>query len=84
MDELSGSNLKVLDKWIEDCKNVQSFDLSVYSHDKAWQKAKKESEKTGERVKLPLVDIAAAGGAGKEMLEVIRDRQLLKHELQWT
>ena len=84
MDELSGSNQKILDKWIEKCKDVDSFDLADLSHDKAWLKAKKQAEKTGEDTKIPLVDIAQAAGATKEMLNVIRERQLNQHSLQWT
>lgn len=83
MDELSVSNMKVLDKWIEKCKDIQSFDLADLSHDKAWIKAKRQSEKTGEDTKLPLVDIAAAGGATIPMQKVIRDRQLNRKTLQW-
>ncbi len=83
MDELSVSNMKVLDKWIEKCKDIHSFDLADLSHDKAWIKAKRQSEKTGEDTKLPLVDIAAAGGATIPMQKVIRDRQLNRKTLQW-
>lgn len=83
MDELSTSNQKILDKWIEKCKDVDSFDLADLSHDKAWLKAKRQAEKTGEDTKIPLVDIAQAAGATKEMLNVIRERQLNLHALQW-
>ncbi len=83
MDELSRSNIKVLDRWIERCKDVQSFELADLSHDKAWVKARRQSEKTGEDIKLPLVDIAAAAGASKEMISVIRERQINRRELQW-
>jgi uncharacterized phage-associated protein len=84
MDELSGSNQKILDKWIKKCKDVEAFDLADMSHDKAWLKAKKQAEKTGEDTKIPLVDIAQAAGATKEMLGVIRERQLNQYSLQWT
>lgn len=35
LDELSGSNIKILDKWIARCKDVKAFDLSDMSHGKA-------------------------------------------------
>lgn len=84
LDELSRSNLIVLDRWIEKCKDVKSFELADLSHDRAWLKAKRQSEKTGEDTKIPLVDIAAAAGASKEMINVIRNRQLNQKALQWT
>lgn len=84
MDELSGANQKILDKWIEKCKDVESFDLADMSHDKAWLKAKRQAEKTGEDTKIPLVDIAQAAGATKEMISVIRERQFNQYSLQWT
>lgn len=82
MDELSVSDIKILDKWIECCKDVNSFELADMSHDKAWQTAKKQAERTGEDTKIPLVDIAKAAGASKAMLEVIRERQLNSLTLQ--
>ena len=48
MDELSVADVKMLDKWIDKCKNVDSFDLSDKSHeDKAWKRAKRQADKTG-------------------------------------
>lgn len=76
MDELSRSNVKVLDKWIGKCRDVESFDLSDMSHDKAWERAKKQTERTGEDTKISLYDMAEAGGASSAMLEVIRERQI--------
>lgn len=84
MDELSGSNVKVLDKWIDKCKHVNSFDLSDMSHDKAWEHAKKQSERTGEDTRISLYDMADAGGASPAMLNVIRERQINHRALEWT
>jgi uncharacterized phage-associated protein len=81
-DELSVSNMKVLNKWIERCKDVQAFDLSDLSHDKAWQRAKEQTEKTGEDTKITFYDMAEAAGASKEMLHVIRERQI-NQKLTW-
>ena len=83
MDELSRSNIKVLDKWIAKCKDVNAFDLSDLSHDKAWSKAKAQSERTGEDTKITMWDMAKAGGASDGMLEVIRKRQINKRALEW-
>ena len=82
LDELSGSNIKILDKWIARCKDVKAFDLSDMSHDKAWSKAKAQSEKTGEDTKITMWDMAKAGGATVGMLNVIRERQINKRALE--
>lgn len=83
MDELSMSNLKILDKWIASCKDVNSFDLSDLSHDAAWKCAKARTDLTGEDTKITLYDMAKAAGANDVMLGVIRDRQINKQSLQW-
>lgn len=83
MDELSRSNVRILDKWIERCKDIESFDLSELSHDKAWQKAVRQTERTGEDTRISLYDMAAAGGASKDMLSVVKERQINRRALQW-
>ena len=83
MDELSRSNVRILDKWIERCRDIESFDLSELSHDKAWQKAVRQTERTGEDTKISLYDMAAAGGASKDMLSVVKERQINRRALQW-
>ena len=75
LDELSKSDIKVLNASISEYKEVASYALSDISHDKAWQKAKETAERTGEDTKIPMYDIAEAGGATKGMLSVIRERQ---------
>ena len=83
MDELSKSNLKVLDKWIKSCKDINSFDLSDLSHDEAWEAAKAKTDLTGEDTKITLYDMAKAAGANDVMLGVIRERQINSQSLQW-
>ena len=84
MDELSRSNIRILDKWITHCKEIESFDLSELSHDNAWLKAKRQAEKTGEDTKISLYDMAASGGASKDMLQVVKERQINRKALSWT
>ena len=81
MDELSRSNIRILDKWITHCKEIESFDLSELSHDNAWLKAKRQAEKTGEDTKISLYDMAASGGASKDMLQVVKERQINRKAL---
>lgn len=83
-DELSVADIKMLDKWIDKCKDVESFDLSDMSHDKAWRQAKNKADRTGEDVKITMYDMADAIGASKDMLLVIRERQSVQKALAWT
>ncbi len=84
MDELSVADVKMLNKWIEKCKDVESFDLSDKSHeDRAWKRAKRQADKTGEDSKITMYDMAAAAGASKDMLCAIRDRQSVQKALSW-
>ena len=84
MDELSVADVKMLDKWIDKCKDVDSFDLSDKSHeDKAWKRAKRQADKTGEDIKITMYDMADAAGASKAMLAVIRERQSVQKALAW-
>lgn len=81
MDELSKSDVLVLDEFINRLRNIDAFDLSDLSHDKAWLKAKRTADRTGEDAKIPMYDIADAGGATKEMLSVIRERQWIERHI---
>ena len=65
-------------------KDIKSFDLSELSHDKAWQKAVRQTERTGEDTKISLYDMAASGGASKAMLGVVKERQMNRRALSWT
>ena len=81
-EELSASDIKVLDACISKFRDIKAFDLSSLSHgDKAWKKANKNSERTGENTTIPLYDIAEAGGASPAMLKVIKERQWIEHQL---
>ena len=81
MGELSKSDVLVLDECINRLRNIDAFDLSDLSHDKAWLKAKRTADRTGEDAKIPMYDIADAGGATKEMLRVIRERQWIERHV---
>lgn len=81
MDELSAADLMTLNKWIEKCKDMEAFDLSDLSHDKAWKNAKRKADETGEDVKITMYDMAKAAGASTGMLGVIRERQMIRMAL---
>lgn len=83
-DELSVSNMKVLDRCVDRCMAVESFELSNISHqDTAFKKAARKSRETGEDTYIPLYDIAKAGGAKDTTLRVIRERQINMRESSW-
>lgn len=84
MDELSRADITTLNKWIEKCKDIKSFDLSGLSHDRAWKNAKRKANETGEDVKITMYDMAKAAGASQGMLGVIRERQMIRKALAWT
>lgn len=84
MDELSVADVKMLDKWIDKCRNIGSFDLSDKSHeDRAWKRAKRLADKTGEDTKITMYEMAESAGATKSMLNVIRERQSFRKAMAW-
>ncbi len=74
-DELSISNINALQEAIENYGHLESFELSELSHDTAWSKANRNSAQTGSKTNISLYEIAKAGGATKDMLNIIRERQ---------
>ena len=84
MDELSVADVKMLDKWIDKCRNIGSFDLSDKSHeDRAWKRAKRLADKTGEDTKITMYEMAECVGATKSMLNVFRIRQCFWVSVAW-
>ena len=81
-EELSVSNMEILDKMIRQCKDIPAFALSDMSHeDDAYRRAWERFEQTGESAFMPMVEIAAAGGASEAMQQVIRERLLVQNAL---
>lgn len=81
MDYIAAMERKVLDETIETYKDVPSEKLSEMSHDAAYKKACKMMELDPERDTMTRLDIARAGGASKEMIEHIREYQLIERAL---
>lgn len=73
MDELSVSDIECLDKSIEENKDIVPKELSMKSHDFAWQEAwdKKQSSPINN------ISIAKAGGANSAMLEYINENEYI-------
>lgn len=81
MDYIAEMEKKVLDETIEKYKDVPSEKLSEMSHDSAYNKACKLMESDPEMDTMTRIDIAKAGGASNEMIEHIREYQLIERAL---
>lgn len=76
MDELSASEILLLNESIEENKNVDFISLSNKSHDSAWTKAI-----NGDKA-IYDIDIATAGGASEDMINYIREINEVKTTLE--
>ena len=66
MDELSASDLEVLDQSISENGGLKFDELVKKSHDTAWDKAEQNED-----IEMSYLDIAEAAGTSKEMLSYI-------------
>ncbi|MCQ2607733.1 MAG: SocA family protein [Bacteroidales bacterium] len=82
MDYLSKKECEYLNKWYNYCKDKDSKnELSPESHDKAYDKAFARYKKDPQLGTLTNMEIAKAGGATKEMIAYIREKELIATEL---
>ncbi len=74
LDELSISEIKCLDKYIEAFRNMDSKAVSEYSHqDKAWEIAYKRSQIDPQLRVMTILEIAESGGANPNTLAYIKE-----------
>lgn len=78
MKKIAGMELDVLRQVLEQTKDMKSNDLSEKSHDKAWKDAHKRAENDPKDDYISIVNIAKAGGASKEVLNYIRQKQQME------
>lgn len=81
MDFISGTEKCCLDESIAKYKDTDPYDLSVLSHDSAWQEAIMRIQDDPQKNFMSLIDIARAGNASVEMVDYIREKQILKNAL---
>lgn len=81
MDYISGSNKRCLDESIQKYKDVDPYDLSILSHDSAWKYATHRMKDDPQKNYMTIIDIARAGNASEEMIDYIREKQLIKDAL---
>jgi uncharacterized phage-associated protein len=82
MDELSLSNIECLDFSIQKCKNKNSYQLSAMSHDDAWFAAEKRKVEDPENDRMTIIEIAKAGKASDEIIDYIRNMQLIHKSIE--
>ena len=74
--------MECLDEVINEYKDIDSKTLSKMSHnDKAWRAVRKRMKENEADDLYTIQDIARAGGASKEMIRYIEDKQLIREAL---
>ena len=81
LEELSKSDIKSLDIAIAKCKDVDSYVLSVKSHDTAWEDAFQRAQDDPEKDRISSIEIDIAGKASADIIYYIRDKEQLKRAL---
>ena len=74
MDELSVSEIKCMDSYIEKFRDMRSEDISALSHeDAAWQAAFERWQIDPQQWNMSILEIAEAGGANPNTLAYIKE-----------
>ena len=81
MDYISGANKRCLDAAIAKYKDTDPYDLSDLSHDSAWEEAMTRIQDDPQKNFITIIDIARAGKATKDMVDYIREKQIVKNAL---
>lgn len=81
MDYISGSNKRSLDASVAKYGDADPYDLSDLSHDDAWKEAWSRVQDDPQKNFITLIDIARAGKASKQMVDYIREKQIIKNSL---
>ena len=62
-------------------KDTDPYDLSDLSHDSAWEEAMTRIQDDPQKNFITIIDIARAGKATKDMVDYIREKQIVKNAL---
>jgi len=82
MDYLAKYEVECLNEVINEYKDIDSRALSKMSHnDKAWRAVRKRMRENEADDMYTIQDIARAGGASKEMMKYIKEKQLIREAL---
>ena len=82
MDYIAEMEKQEIDKTISKYKDVDSKELSNISHDEAYTAVCNRMKDDPQKDVLTQIDMARAGGATKEMIERIREIQLIQEALE--
>ena len=80
-DLLTFIDMKILDDTIKKYGNINSKKLSEMTHDEVYNSIIEKMKDDPEKDIFTLIDIARSGGASEEMIEYIRNKQVLKMAL---
>lgn len=81
MNYISGSDKRCLDAAITKYKDTDPYDLSDLSYDLAWKEARARIKDNPQKNLITIIDIARAGKANKEMIDYIREKQIVRNAL---
>lgn len=81
MNYISGSDKRCLDAAITKYKDTDPYDLSDLSHDSAWKEVRARIKEDPQKNLVTIIDIARAGKANKEMIDYIREKQIVRNAL---
>ncbi len=81
IDLLTSIDMKILDDTIKKYEKISSKKLSEMTHDEVYNSIIEKMKDDPEKDIFTLIDIARSGGASEEMIEYIRNKQVLKKAL---
>lgn len=81
MDYISGTDKRCLDAAITKYKDTDPYDLSELTHDSTWKEAMTRIKDDPQKKLITVIDMARAGKASKEMIDYIREKQIVKNAL---
>lgn len=81
MDYISGADKRCLDAAIAKYKDIDPYDLSNLSHDSAWKGAMERIQDDPQKNFITIIDMARAGKASEEMVNYIREKQIIRNAL---
>ena len=81
MDYISVMEKRILDETINEYKDVDSDRLSELSHDDIYDQVLERMKDDPQKDVYTMIDIARSGNASEEMIDYLREKQLIKRAL---
>ena len=83
LDYIAVMERKVLDETIAQYRDISSEQLSELSHDSIYDQVVERMKDDPQKDVYTLIDIARSGNASDEMIEYLREKQIIKKALAW-